>query len=360
MSKLDYSQNNYHPEKDRLPGAYEWWYFDGDLHNGYTFNVVWTVTNITGLRYALGLAKLSADPTIPYYALDYATMKVMLMDENQKPVFRGEYDLTADQISIAPDRLDTHFGDKCHLAMKETAGFPDFIIDVEIPDGKGNIVKADLVYSPIFPLTTIGRGELVNSPKGNLYHKWVVAAPVAKVQATFKITDSEGKVNEISESGTGYHDHNWGNHPLSTTLERWYWGRIAEPDMNLVYAQVYNLVPSYPTYKPCFFSFGNNIVTATEEIEFVEDRVIEGVQGLTYAAEGRIRFLAGSGVKGEVKLYDMKLTSEQICYLRFTTKYNIDVETAYGRIKRDGNNMFEYMDLAAAVRFKKKMAAEQK
>jgi hypothetical protein len=40
------------------------------------------------------------------------------------------------------------------------------------------------------------------------------------VDATYTI---EGKVH--TASGVGYHDHNWGNAPISSLINHWYWGR---------------------------------------------------------------------------------------------------------------------------------------
>lgn len=362
MGTFDYSLNLYHPEKDKMPGAYEWWYFDGDLHNGYSFNVVFSCTNPTALRYAQALGKLAADPTIPYNALDYATMKVGLYDEKRVPIFYGELDLNADQVKIASDRLDVWFGDTNHLTMRETGGLPEFVIDAAIPDGKGKTIKADVVLSPMVPGVKIGRGALIekDTPKGHLFHRWIVAVPNGQVKASFKVTDSEGKVTAVSDSGYSYHDHNWGNHPLPATLEKWYWGRIAEGDMNMIYSKVYNLFPEYPPFKPCIFVHGKDIITSTEDIDFIEDKMVTGAQELTYASEGRLIFLEGSGVKGEVKIGNLQMVAEQLCYLRFAGDYSMDVETSIGRIKRDGRTMFEYMDLAAAVRLRQKLAAQQK
>ena len=361
MANFDYNLNLYHPEKDHDPGSYEWWYFDGDLHNGYLFSIVFCATNSIGMRYIQAMGKLAADPTIPYNALDYATMKVGLMDANRNPIFYGEVDLTSDQIQIAHDRIDVHFGAKAHLTMRSTAGLPDFVIDVEVPDGKGNTIKADVVYSPMVPGVTIGTGKLVETQteKGLLYHKWILTVPNADVKAVFKITDATGKETVVNESGHGYHDHNWGNHPLSATVKKWYWGRISEGEFNMMFAVVNNLVPGAPPYKPCFSSIGNDIITCTEAIDFVEDKVITGVQDMTYATEGRIIFNEGSGVKGEIKVSNLKMVAELICYVRFVGDYAMDIETVRGPIKREGKIMFEYMDLEAAVKLRKKMAAQQ-
>lgn len=36
---FDYSLNNCHQEIYNCPGAYEWWYFDAELDNGYKIAV---------------------------------------------------------------------------------------------------------------------------------------------------------------------------------------------------------------------------------------------------------------------------------------------------------------------------------
>ena len=164
--------------------------------------------------------------------------------------------------------------------------------------------------------------------------------PTARVQCHFTLTDPQGKKTEFNESGFGYFDHNWGNHPLTATLDRWYWGRIAEPDMTVVYAKVWNLVPTYPTYKPCIFTYGDNIITCTEDIDIIEHDVITGLQDLTYTTRPTIEFLGGSGVKGDIQISNLEFLAEVPCYLRFSGVYKMDVETSAGRIKREGGKRF--------------------
>jgi len=55
-------------------------------------------------------------------------------------------------------------------------------------------------------------------PKGE--HIWRPVAPVARVEAVFE------KPN-LSWSGTGYHDMNWGSVPLEESFSSWFWSRAA-------------------------------------------------------------------------------------------------------------------------------------
>jgi len=71
---------------------------------------------------------------------------------------------------------------------------------------------------------------------------------------------------------------------------------------------------------------------------------------MTYTIEPVVKFLEGSGVKGEIKISNLKFLGELSCYLRFAGHYSMDVKTAYGRIKRQGKTVFEYMDSGELIR----------
>jgi len=348
---FDYSLNNYHPEKDKEPGAYEWWYTDADLDNGYTLNILFLHTDPSGSQYRAFLSRYAADPSTPYNALDYANVKMSICDRNGKLLFSGDRNFTADQVRIARDRVEGSFGDKCHISTR-TGFWPELLMDVEITDEHGNTGKTEAVFSPIVEGAKIGRGANMDAVVNgkHLYHKWIVAMPTAKVKVHITIAHSNGEKTEISQHGYGYHDHNWGNHPLTQTLDRWYWGRIAEPDITVIYAKVWNLIPYYPIYKPCIFIYAANIIASTEDIDLIENGVITGLQDLRYATEPTVQFLEGSGVKGKIRISNLQFLSELPCYLRFAGDYYMDVETGCGRIERQGKTIFEYMDLSESVK----------
>ena len=349
---FDYSQNNYHPDKDNEPGSYEWWYTDAELDNGYVLQINFMHTDGSGKKYGDYLKKYAQDPSTPYNALDYANMKMSLTDDKNNLLFIADKDFSADQVKLSMDRVEGAWGDKCHIEIKETGALPELHMDVELEDGKGNIAKASAVFSPMIEGVKIGSGAVMEAiVKGkHLYHKCIYPMPTCKVKVHFVLKDSNGKSMEIDQTGLGYHDHNWGNHPMNQTVDRWYWGRIAEPDLTMVYAKVWNLVQSYPEYKPCLLAYRGNIITTTEQIDIIEGKRIKGYQDLIYTTEPIISFLDGSGVKGEVKITNLSYLSELPCYLRFIGNYDMDIETAYGRIKRKGKTVFEYADLGESLR----------
>ena len=45
-------------------------------------------------------------------------------------------------------------------------------------------------------------------------------------------------VDVTQVTGTGYHDHNWGNRQMSSGLDHWYWGRAHIGDYTVVYAML--------------------------------------------------------------------------------------------------------------------------
>ena len=79
-------------------------------------------------------------------------------------------------------------------------------------------VKADLRFMQIptrFP-------DPLPEPAAPDEHTWVCAAPLCDVSGTVSVPGRQ----PITFSGSGYHDHNFGQLPLQTT-DIWYWGRAS-------------------------------------------------------------------------------------------------------------------------------------
>lgn len=58
---------------------------------------------------------------------------------------------------------------------------------------------------------------------------WFVAVPDANVEATLAL---DGVTRTLK--GRGYHDHNWGDVPMNSILNHWYWGRAKIGRYNIV------------------------------------------------------------------------------------------------------------------------------
>jgi hypothetical protein len=255
-------------------------------------------------------------------------------------------------LDIAADSVKGKWGEKCRVDTDLTGPLPVSTITIELPDAEGGSIKGSMVFKSVVEGSKIGRGANMDADVNgaHLFHKWIVAMPTARVMTKLTVVDKAGKVTDIFSQGFGYHDHNWGNHPLMQTLDRWYWGRIAEPDMTIIYAKVWNIVPEYPTYSPMLFTQGDRIITSTEKIDILENDVITGEQGLQYATGLTVRFLEGSGVSGEMHIGSLKLIGGLTCYLRFAGDYDLDVETDSGRITKKGQTVLEYAAIQEMVK----------
>lgn len=187
-------------------GFYEWWYFDAHLDNG---------------------AKL----VVTFFTKDAASPK-----GGMSPAIEFDLDLpdgrslhkhasfTSDQFSAATDRCDVQIaGNRFHGDLH------DYTITATIED-----------ISLTAHLT--GQTEPWRSAAGAIYYgadeqdyfAWLPSVPYGTVDLTYQV----GAEGEVHTSGNGYHDHNWGNAPLTSIINNWYWGRGAAGPYTFIAADI--------------------------------------------------------------------------------------------------------------------------
>jgi len=177
---------------DTTSGTYEWWYFDTYLEDG---------------------AKL----VVVFYTKDFATPERPL-----EPMITIDLDL--------PDGR--------HINKRTTFDATEFQAssqgcDVRIGNNhfQGNLhdysikatVEEIMVNIQLHSLTEAWRpetGVLLYGAQEEKNFCWLPSVPYGSVTVTYSIgTDLH------QTTGTGYHDHNWGNTPLISLVNNWYWGR---------------------------------------------------------------------------------------------------------------------------------------
>ena len=177
---------------DDRPGSYEWWYFDAHLEDGAKLVVVFMDKDLATpqkpleptIRLNLDLADgrsfekvVTFDPAVWSSAKDHADVRI------------GENRLTGD--------LHTY---------RITATVDDIVVDVtlerEVPSWR--------------PET----GYMLFGEERNLEFSWLPSVPQGRVTATYSIGDERHET-----TGTGYHDHNWGNVGMMEIIHDWYWAR---------------------------------------------------------------------------------------------------------------------------------------
>ena len=341
----------YHPEKDKNIGAYEWWYADIQLENGYLLAIMFGVPNQFLEPYNKYLSDVSKlYPVPPYDPKNFAAVEFSITDAKGKVLFDGYEDVKPKDMRMPTEKKMVVKFNNCQIERVQKGKLPTYVFTMNIKnrDGKSS-AKAKLVLDSMVPAVMAGRGRLldVTVDGKHFYHQWLPMSATAKVKADIEITAKEtGNVTKIKEAGLGYHDKNYGNHPCRASMKGWVWTKVSEPDLTMLYIEVPTIFSSiYPMNKPCIIVYKGNVVAATETYDVVKGPV--GKFRLPYPTETTLTFKPESGITGTMKYYDLKLVN---CYegsacSRWLCSYSLDIESPkYGKIKRDGKAMFEYTD----------------
>jgi predicted secreted hydrolase len=173
-------------------GTYEWWYFDSHLNDGSKLVIHFATKPIT-------------DPSQPLtpeirFSLDRpdgSTVTKTLRAPAQ------EFSAAKDQAKVVIGK-NTFEGDlntyKIHL------------------DGEG--ILADITLKGQVPAWRPETGHWFYGANDEHYFAWLPAVPQGQVEATITV---DGQTQQYT--GTGYHDHNWGNYSMISLMNNWYWGR---------------------------------------------------------------------------------------------------------------------------------------
>lgn len=193
-AKLDIERNKIAMAEDGLHtngkfGEYEWWYFDGRMDDGSSLVIVFYSQPVTA--------------AIPFYSPSITFSLTM-----------GEEHI---QDSIALKMKDCSFDrEKCFLKLGKSyceGDLKNYILHYET-----DRVQADV--------TLVGSADSWRPETGHFlfdeskYFAWLPSVPEGKMEATVII---DGKTMKFT--GTGYHDHNWGNIGMFWIMHHWYWGR---------------------------------------------------------------------------------------------------------------------------------------
>lgn len=143
---------------------------------------------------------------MPYVTLNF-TDKDGNVIQDEKITFK------ADEASFSTEKADAKVGK--HY-IKSLDGFKKYEIYVDAASNNGNGLHLILdsetqAYNP-----APDNGKNPKTP----YVKWVCAIPNGKITGSMTLN---GKTEEVT--GSGYHDHNWGNVPMSLLFKDWHWAR---------------------------------------------------------------------------------------------------------------------------------------
>jgi hypothetical protein len=177
---------------DGSAGTYEWWYFDAHLGDGAKMVVVFFTKNFTDIN----------KPLAPLIRID--------LDLPDGTSYNKLAEWKPEEFAAAKDHCDVRIGDNSFSGDLHT-----YRITAQIED-----IAVDVSLTGEVPAWRPRTGHMYFGPHDEHEFDWLPAVPQGKVDATYT---AAGKAH--TASGVGYHDHNWGNAPMNSLINHWYWAR---------------------------------------------------------------------------------------------------------------------------------------
>ncbi|GAC80351.1 Hydroxyneurosporene synthase (CrtC) [Gordonia malaquae] len=225
--------NAFHARAER--SAFEHWYFDAHLDNGYT---------VVGFL-------VKRRPEDPPFARPWVEVIVYRPDGTRRQIAQ-RYPSKAAHFST--EEMDVRIGPNSARVIPGEGGLPRYRVILDEDD-----VRLDLEFVNELPPWMPGRGETLFGDGG--VFGWCVGAPRATVAGRMRVGDESWDV-----VGTGYADHNWGVGAMPKVIEQWHWGRLYTAEYSLLYA----VVATQEKYgklqiAPVMLAKGDSIVLSTGE-----------------------------------------------------------------------------------------------
>jgi len=187
-------------------GCYEWWYFDAHLDDGATVVVVfYTKPNVS-----------PKGPLAPRL-----TINITLPDGR---TFDKLLDTTPEMFNALKSTCDVRIGtnrfvgdlNRYHI----TATIEEVSVDIELTGQ----VRAWRPKS--------GHLYFGAEAPGKLF-AWLPSVPNGHASVRYRIGNEE-----YHASGSGYHDHNWGDVPMQTLIHNWYWARASAGPYTIIASNI--------------------------------------------------------------------------------------------------------------------------
>lgn len=295
-------------------GEYEWWYFDSALDDGASLVISFFTTSIASKEAGFH----------PYLEIRYTSPDGKKISED---IYPTDFSFSEEKCDVKMD------GNSITGNLHEVV----IVLDGEHFKGKAVLTGRVSPWRPNSGYIYFGEDD---------YFAWLPSVPEGHVQLTYSIDG--GSEQEVS--GTGYHDHNWGNCNMMKLMHHWYWGRAKIGE--------YQVISSYITAQkkygyehfPIFFLakgeqvLGDDITKLTytqtnlqydEKINrhYYKDLCYDYVDGqsrycITYRAEKILedRYLIGDGdsIKAKAERAALKAMGIMANYIRLNGEVTLE------------------------------------
>ncbi|MDR3314060.1 MAG: hypothetical protein LBS96_06340 [Oscillospiraceae bacterium] len=191
---------------DGGPGSYEWWYFDAHLDDGTSLVLVYYTKRMM----------LPGKPLRPYATID--------LDTPDGRHFEERLEVEGIPFSAAKDRCEVQIG-PCYIKGD---------LDTYEIYFKNDVCEAKATLKSNVPPWRPATGHIFFGEKDENYFAWLPAVPEGSVTAEITV---DGVTTQ--HTGTGYHDHNWGDANMMQLMHHWYWGRARVGEYRIISSYIY-------------------------------------------------------------------------------------------------------------------------
>jgi hypothetical protein len=186
---------------DGSAGTFEWWYFDAHMDDGSKLVVIFFTKPFSEI----------GKPLRPYVEVT--------IDRPDGTSIDRQVALGADAFSAATDHCEVAIGPN-----RFTGDLHTYRIHVEIED-----VVVDVTLTGEVPSWRPHTGHWFYGDEEEHFFAWLPSVPQGAVDAVITVG---GDRQELT--GTGYHDHNWGNVSMLKLMNHWYWARGKVGDYTVI------------------------------------------------------------------------------------------------------------------------------
>lgn len=327
--------NAFHPSKKLT--AFEHWYFDARLDNGYT---------------VVGFLTKRRPEDLPT-ARPWVEIILYGPDGSRRQIAQR---YSAKEANFSAEQCEVNVGGNFAKVIFSNGELPSYQVHFAEED-----ISFDLIFSNEIAPWMPGKGE-THFAKGEIFG-WCVGAPRAKVVGKLVIADKQWDV-----AGIGYADHNWGVGDMKKIIERWHWGRLYVEDYSLLYAVVLTQ-ENYGSHRiaPVMIADGADIILSSGEatltegpLEFNSEAGREFPTWISLAIPGKfeLRLDVNDVLQGHDLLSDIPVVGSKVLrplvkrlvgqpgYFRFESAFTLSVTRDDGRVDvRTGTTLHELVAL---------------
>lgn len=190
---------------DGKKGSFEWWYFDSKLDDGSSLVIVF----FTG-----PMSTKNTDGFDPSVKIE--------LTRPDRAEYNRDLKFPYTEGCFSKEKCDVTLGD-CYF--RDSNHCYDIRYKDEHMEVKVTLIRNAPAWRPHTGHIFFGEQD---------YFAWMPAVPEGKVHVSIT---KKGVTERLT--GTGYHDHNWGNVPMMKLMHHWYWGRAKIGDYQVISSYIY-------------------------------------------------------------------------------------------------------------------------